>query len=277
MIIEGIYEGKELLYEMERKRNYAWSTWINFVKREFLASNNLKFYNGIIYEDVLFSYEVFVYAKRSMYVTECKYVYRKRPLSTTTEDKSLKHLYGYLVGMNDVLGKGLKAEQTEKFKYATISYFLRMYREGYGLFNQITTEICTDGWPKEIKVLFELLYENYRSGQSYIDYNQIYEHIEEIKKSEKTIVYGAGKAAEQLMRMLQENDIAIDGVAVTDLNNSKKTLFGHKVYNIDDFLEVKAEAVVLIAITPKYVDKVLQDLKDKGFKKVLYVCKSLLE
>ena len=50
---------------MEKDRNFAWSTCMNFVNREFLLENKLKFYEGILHEDVLFSYQLFISAKNA--------------------------------------------------------------------------------------------------------------------------------------------------------------------------------------------------------------------
>lgn len=268
--LDGIYTGKELLFEMEKNRIRQWQAWINFIKREFILENKLKFYDNILHEDLLFTYELCLHAQRSMYVPECKYVYRKRPLSITTVEKTSKHLYGYILSMSEVLKKGFGNSDSLKFKYATMAYFARMYRNGQSIRKQIESEIDTSAWEQDVVLLYNMLFQT--SINTYLDFSALHANLDKITSYDKVFIYGAGKAAEELVRTLQNNDVIIDGVAVTDVNKSNKALFGHKVHNIDDYLEYKNEALVLVAITPKYVDDVLQSLKEKGFENVIYMC-----
>jgi len=267
--IKGVYTGRELLVQMEKHENYVWSVCMNFLNRKFLFKNHIKFYDGILHEDVLFSYETYFYAKRSMYVTQSKYVYRKRPSSRTTSNVQSCNLYGYLVAMDEILNKGFGEKTTKEFKRATLSYLMRMYREGQKIADYIGTDINNDDWSEEVKILFQMFYGSEK--KMCIGREKIREYIKDFERK-KVIVYGAGGAASELLRTLQEEDIAIDGVAVTDTECSRKTLYGHRVHNIDFFEKYKQEMVILVAITSEKLGDVIEQLMKNGFDEIIYVC-----
>lgn len=93
-----------------------------------------------------------------------------------------------------------------------------------------------------------------------------------MNQDKKIYVYGAGKAAKELLEILTEHDVAIDGVFVTDMKNSSKTLLGHRVLSIEDCNCSDKNALFLVAITQKYVGNVIELLCEKGFKNIIYVC-----
>ena len=119
----------------------------------------------------------------------------------------------------------------------------------------------------EIKRLYEMFWE-----KSYVNIKIVVQNISMMKKNEKLYLYGAGRAAQELLGILAENDISIDGVFVTNIKNSAKTILGHKVLGIDTYVQSDKSTMFLVAITKKYVGNTIELLRSKGIENIIYVC-----
>lgn len=265
-VIGKIYDGKELLYNLEYHNICAWITFSNFVRRDFLIQNKIYFYDGIVYEDVLFSYELYYYAKKAMCVDLTTYYYLKHDNSTTTKRKNTNHLRGYLICIDEILKRNF-LNSTIEFRYATIKYFLRMYNNVSCIRKKLDCNIETSLFNDEIKRLYEMFWE-----KSYVNIKIVVQNISMMKKNEKLYLYGAGRAAQELLGILAENDISIDGVFVTNIKNSAKTILGHKVLGIDTYVQSDKSTMFLVAITKKYVGNTIELLRSKGIENIIYVC-----
>lgn len=74
-----------------------------FTKRSLYKDNNLRFVEGILYEDVVMSYQLFCMAKRVAHVHEELYVRRFRENSIITSKKTAKNFTSVLEVYNKVL------------------------------------------------------------------------------------------------------------------------------------------------------------------------------
>ena len=83
----SIYDNTELVYDTNVTNK--------IYKRTFLQENNLLFPEGVVFEDLLFSLQVYCLSKKTSYIKEVGYLWRKRDsqcLSTTQQNMSLKNL-----------------------------------------------------------------------------------------------------------------------------------------------------------------------------------------
>ena len=92
---------REIKNEIKKynKGSYFWrycgfSVWNKMYKRNFLIENNIKFIEGIIFEDIPFNFYSLFLSNRVKYVEETYYYYRAKRknsiLNTLNEEKSLK-------------------------------------------------------------------------------------------------------------------------------------------------------------------------------------------
>ena len=70
--------GPELWYELHEKKCYSTCVPFQIYSREFLESNNLKFQEGVLFEDHLFTFQALVYAKKVKAIDNRLYYYRIR-------------------------------------------------------------------------------------------------------------------------------------------------------------------------------------------------------
>lgn len=81
---KGVFEGKELLIRLINNKDYFQPVWLQLAKREFIIENKLRFYEGILHEDVLYTLSVMMQARQAACIKYSAYVRRVRPFSIMT-------------------------------------------------------------------------------------------------------------------------------------------------------------------------------------------------
>ena len=82
------YAAMQLMMEF---KEFHVGTPFFFIKRMLFIENNLTFYEGIMYEDLIMSYQLFSLAQRCSHVHEPIYIRRYRPNSVMTSSKTEKN------------------------------------------------------------------------------------------------------------------------------------------------------------------------------------------
>ena len=109
-----VLHGTEMLQALERNSEYRMSACLQFLRADFLKSNNIRFYEGILHEDNLFSLQCILSAERTMTVNQDYYVRRVRNESIMTDDKSVKSSWGFYACIEKMLSFLEKKEYDEK-------------------------------------------------------------------------------------------------------------------------------------------------------------------
>lgn len=94
----------------------------------------------------------------------------------------------------------------------------------------------------------------------------------ELEESKKIIIYGAGKIGTTLSLPYLEKEDEYDLLcfAVSDKTKNSKEIFGLPVYGIEELLEYREEAVVLIGVSQQYQKEVTDMLNKYEFKNIVY-------
>ncbi|MCL1797529.1 MAG: glycosyltransferase [Eggerthellaceae bacterium] len=79
---DEVADGKELFVAFDSKNEFFPHAALRMVKRSLIEENNIRFYEGIIHEDTLFTFQTMVASKRSSFLSEVLYMRRVRPNST---------------------------------------------------------------------------------------------------------------------------------------------------------------------------------------------------
>ena len=93
----NVMSGRDIFNTLIENNCYIHTVWLRVFKREFLESLNISFYEGIIYEDILYSVICDISAKRVKYIGELFYTYRIRKNSIMTRGISEKSIDGYYI------------------------------------------------------------------------------------------------------------------------------------------------------------------------------------
>ncbi len=96
-----VVSGPELFARMENLIYYRPSACLQMPRRSLLIENGIRFYEGIVHEDQLFSAQVILLAKRAKHMAVPFYKRRVREGSTMTDDQAFKRSYGYYVCLRE--------------------------------------------------------------------------------------------------------------------------------------------------------------------------------
>ena len=83
--------GLTVLNELQKNKEYHSAVPLLFIKKSFLEENKMKFEEGILYEDMIFTYELFCKAERVAQLKEHLYMRRYRSNSIMTSRKTKKN------------------------------------------------------------------------------------------------------------------------------------------------------------------------------------------
>lgn len=97
------YSGKQILQELQKHKAYSCSVCLCFIRVEYLKKLGLRFYPGVLYEDVLFSIILYLSAKKVGFVNRSFFQRRIRPNSTMTSSISQKSLDYRFIVSNEIL------------------------------------------------------------------------------------------------------------------------------------------------------------------------------
>ena len=93
----GLCTGQTMFVRMRKDTKFLVPVWIMLLRRAFLEENRIRFYEGIIHEDNLFTFRCTMCARRVNYIPDQLYRRRVRVNSIMTSQKSIRHVEGYLV------------------------------------------------------------------------------------------------------------------------------------------------------------------------------------
>lgn len=82
----------DIMEKMMKKKEFHVAIWMLLLDKRIIDDNNLLFREGIIYEDMIISYQFYCFAKRAAHVNEKLYFRRYRENSVMTSKRTEKNL-----------------------------------------------------------------------------------------------------------------------------------------------------------------------------------------
>lgn len=86
------YKGYEAWELLGKQNKNSPAVWLNFIRTDYLRSINLQFYPGILYEDRLFTFILYLRAERVSYISQNYFHRRVRENSIMTTPMSLRNI-----------------------------------------------------------------------------------------------------------------------------------------------------------------------------------------
>ena len=105
-------EGRECYY---RQMNV--NVWNKLIRRDFLIDHRLFNKEGIIFEDLLWSFYLLKYLNKVCFVSTITYHWRKRPHSITTSTDRATEAYHWAIVYHDILSNLTPGHEREEFNF----------------------------------------------------------------------------------------------------------------------------------------------------------------
>ena len=154
---EEVYSGIELFEQQKNNKEFLVSPCFQMVKREFLISNQIQFFPGIIHEDELYTFQSLVKATRVGYIHETFYHRRLRSNSTMTRRNTFKNVYGYFkvfLEMQKVINDFLSNDMDADLLLGHVKRTLSLAQDQYVRLNRYE-KMTYLALPKDERFLFE--------------------------------------------------------------------------------------------------------------------------
>lgn len=245
------------------------SACVKIFRKDFLYKNNLKFYEKLLYEDGLFSVQAALASENISNIKERLYIYRRRENSIMTT-KTTKGLDSYVILVNELLTIWKNCESEDGMDDAMRKYinrFLSHVRKYMLYFPE--HKVLEIGKPED-QYFFELLQSlQAEKLKCYVNLNE--QEINLIKSYDSRIVFGAGNVAAELIQVFYELHIEIDAIAVSNKNINVEKIGNYSIYQIDDLLHMREDALIIIAIVNRNQQLIYDKLSTLGFKNIMRI------
>lgn len=230
--VNKLMTGKDIFNEMMRIGDMRSIVPTQFWNRHRLEALKLRFYEGILHEDTLFSYYGYIQAKRVMCVPYSFYNYRQRKQSITDHRPGKRDILSMLLVCQEVLNYWLRHQKDHIDEVTT--RFLRGRR------NIINEKVLNmDGSLDEIfnkagtfslqSLLLDFLLEGENKRSNYFGKD----NYRILKNSRHNYIYGAGQIAKEVIQNMKAGDINIDGILVSESAGNPDNVQGIPVICIE--------------------------------------------
>lgn len=270
---ENVITGREFLTLCYEQSDIREPVWIQFHKRAFLEENKIDFYEGILHEDVLFTYKVLMAAKRLRCINERYHNYRIRENAITTVQCSERHIVGLMLTYCEIMAHWNQDGNDAQVKKAVSHYLDRISwkvnRSCEKFPNNDTIIAALEAFPAAQK-MFNLILEKkeYQPPKNYGDWGNV--DWPYLCSFEKIVIYGAGVIGKEALRQIGEGH-GVSAFAVTEKPENLYYLMGLPVYQIDKLPEEYREGAIAIAAKRDYQKEMKETAEKLGYKNIVVI------
>lgn len=263
---DGLYDGGNFWAEAVCKESIIIAPWSKLYRRDFLTDHRVTFYNGIIYEDILFSFQCYVKARKVYSLNQKLYTYRVREQSTMRTGITEKSIGSYIICICELMKWYMKEDFDRKTSEAIEEYIRKVSREYISAYRRWSQRDCKPKFledkPEYLKVYRTFSDLCIKSGKIQ-DISR--RQLEEIQQYQYIILYGAGDIARSTVEILDYYDIPLYGIAVTSKKGNRKSIWGNSVRELGEYYDIREQCLVIIGTTPKYYHEISGQLREQGF------------
>ncbi len=266
-LMDRVYTGNDLFYTMVMDGSLLFKNFvcIHFCNTSYLKDHGLYFKEGIIYEDIEWVPRLFHAAKKCMCLEEKKYHYVVRDGSITTTPPDQFHLYCKLLSYRERL-KELESIKDPKWITA-MNIYLAELKDSIRITGQPQSGfVDVSTWEDDILLLYSSMFK----ALFYVNYGCIHAIRDDIKKAEGIYIYGAGKAAVQLLNILKRDKVLPKAFVVRSMENNPENIDGIPVKELSSSLEDGRSALWLSAVKKGYPE-IEKSLNECGFSHIINV------
>lgn len=132
------YVGVEFLKKLRDEGAYWVTVWGYLSRREFLQNSGVRFVEGMLHEDMIFTPLLLLKSQRTSHILRKLYHRRIRPHSITTEPVSARNICGLVTGIQEMLLHGIKGVESEAEALEVWRTAEECQRNAKGLFRRMT-------------------------------------------------------------------------------------------------------------------------------------------
>ena len=154
---KNVKNGKEIFLKLIKENKWIFSPCFQFIKNSFLLNNKINFFEGIKFDDNLFSFNLISNINRAIEINEVFYLKMFYYKTYKKTDKLLKKLYDNIINIKELLLKSLNFENS---KNLIIQYSLELFIDNleekiFFIFKNMRIDniYIIKKWEKDIQIL----------------------------------------------------------------------------------------------------------------------------
>ena len=188
-----VISGIDLFSKLVKNNAYVVSPCLQFTKREYLEEKHIRFFEGIIYEDNLYTFKSILQADRVAHIIDKLYMRRIRENSTMTETKiRFFHFYSIFMCYIRMLQFSYSIPQEQMLEKAVVKVLSGVFRSAQEKYNSISHYNLFEA---ELDLIKNMNYTD-RMLMKHLGFEFPETYLfpfGRIKYGSKIILYGAGK------------------------------------------------------------------------------------
>ena len=256
-----VMTGKQ--YFHKRAKNYCFDSWVwmKAYSRSFINANCLRFYEGLLSEDVLFTAQVMMAANKVMETEEIFYIYRynKNSLSTKITSKNYHSEFVVILELYRLWKEQMTNEADEAlYMYIRNCYrFLKKWESALLADEELTVGTMADSF----------MYRVFRRDPS-LEFEIIpltEECMIKIKNSPQVWLYGPGGVGLAAKEYLTNEGVMISGFLISKGRKEKDSFEGLPILEYGD-PGVRSDDMIIITVAERYINEIKAVLEKSGVK-----------
>ncbi len=268
------YTGQTLFRALKKNNEYRASACLQINKLSLIKEHDIKFIEGIIHEDEVFTAKICLFSKKAAHIKEVLYLRLVQENSIMSSSKSLKRCYGYfkgLIELIDVVSENVDKECLNAFKShlrelqnSSVKYLRDSLDPEKPDYNSDEMMEFKDSLSNKERILYELLIERVALYLSRVD-------IEKKKLKEQNSIKLLLKR--RIRKYINKFKKKIEKIAVKYFGKKYISII-MPVYNCEDYLrdaldsllEQTLKEIEIICIDDSSTDKSFEILKEYAAK-----------
>jgi len=270
----GHMSGKDLFSNIYLKERFSDSACLMMINRIWLNNNKIKFIEGIIYEDSIFSIQVMMKAKHSFHINKQYYIYRIRANSIMSSELKPINLYSRIIGYKELI-KLYENEKFSNYQKKALFKFIKKIEKHIQYLKKVMNE---NEWKffsekKNIsnyeKILLILVSEVVFNEKKYKS-SKYLEYLWKLFNSNNIEIYGIGTNCIRLFNLFNfiNKTESIKGFVVPS-PTSTSVIKGKNIKIINDKKNIKKINSKIILVSEKKNKKEIKKLNEMGYKNII--------
>ena len=270
-IYHGVYKGNDFFEKSVENDDWISSVPRYFIRRETLIDLDLRFYEGILHEDELFTFLLINQIQRIVYVNKAYFIRRFRENSIMTEEATFKSVSGSWHVLKEILAYRKLCEERKVLCGGIDGHIQKCVKILVDKYEKIINEqnlnieaLNTYGeLESEELITWLALLVMYRG--TYV----IMDDISPLREGKDNYIYGTGTVAKRMLKCLENENIVVSGFIVSNPKDNPRVFRGRKVIGVEEFFFEKRDANVILGVSDQYKEEVKEELLKRGFEGVV--------
>lgn len=251
--------GVSFFMTVNEENEYQSASCFQFWRKQFLLEHSLYFYEGIVYEDTLFTLRTSLKARRLMTIPEMLYMYREHE-NSISHSLGIEQLQSCVIVYEQIVKIWMESAYSDQIENGI--------RKRLDLFERRIRYLLGSVAEKP-KIEFDSVFQTYMYEMFckmptlkslYID-NLDADRLARLQKAERVYIYGAGEIASDVVRILEESNVEIAGILVTKNQENVNEFHAYPVIEVDELQGKQDKSIVVLALARRWHPDVISKLE----------------